>query len=53
MEKEANISLDKTKEHVFLKTFIAGGNCSMYLRQNQYIQRFKCLIMFLNPMTKI
>lgn len=31
MEKEANISLDKTKEHVFLKTFIAGGNCSMYI----------------------
>lgn len=30
MEKEA-ISLDKTKEHVFLKTFVAGGNCSMYI----------------------
>lgn len=31
MEKEANISLDKTKEHVFLKTFVAGGNWSMYI----------------------
>lgn len=31
MEKEANISLDKANEHVFLKTFVAGGNFFMYI----------------------
>ena len=31
MTKEVNVTLDKSNEHVFIKTFVAGGKYSIFV----------------------